>query len=197
VRQPVSALIEALPAPVGDADASRDHVILFLGDLSERKGFPDVVAVWPEVRQAAPHARLLVIGRGAGTDTAHALADVDENVTVLIDPPREEIARRLRSAKVLVLPSRRRPLWREQVGLPIVEGLANGCLVVTTTETGLAEWLSRHGHGVLPEAEVPSRLGAALVAAVTSPRSPAEVQADLPPTDGRQAAQEWMTTAPR
>jgi glycosyltransferase involved in cell wall biosynthesis len=195
-RQPVDALIEALPARVGDAGESRQQVILFLGDLSERKGFPDVLAAWPEVRRVVPQARLLVIGRGAGSDAAIALAEADDRVTALIDPPRAEIARLLRSAKVLVLPSRRRPLWREQVGLPIVEGLANGCLIVTTTETGIADWLARHGHWVLPEPSVSEGLGEAMVAAVTSVRSPAEVWADLPPTDGRQAAQEWLHRPP-
>ncbi|WP_394278957.1 glycosyltransferase [Microbacterium sp.] len=191
-HQPSAALIEALPAPIDGTDAVRDRVILFLGDLSERKGFPDVLAAWPEVRAAVPDAQLLIIGRGAGADAAAALAESDERVTVVIDPPRAEIARHLGSAKVLVLPSRRRPLWREQVGLPIVEGLASGCLVVTTAETGIADWLSNHGHHVLPESGLREGLAPALVAAVTSSRSPADVHADLLATDGRRAAHEWL-----
>lgn len=191
-HRPMSRLIEALPAAIEHVDASREPEIVFLGDLSERKGFPDVLAVWPEVRRRAPRARLLVIGRGAGAAEAVTLAGADPRVAALIDPPRAEIARRLRSAKVLVLPSRRRPLWREQVGLPIVEGLAHGCLVVTTTETGVADWLQRHDHWVLPENAVDKELSDALVAAVNSPRSAVEVQAALPLVDGRQAAQQWL-----
>lgn len=194
-RGPHGVLIEALPAPEPAAEASRDQVILFLGDLSERKGFTDVMDAWPAVRSAVPGARLLMIGHGAGADAVNALAATDERVTAIIDPPRGEIARRLRAAKVLVLPSRRRPLWREQVGLPLVEGLANGCLIVTTTETGIADWLSRHDHWVLPEADLPERLAEALVRAVTSTRTPADVQADLPRVDGRRAAQDWLYRA--
>ncbi|WP_413354852.1 glycosyltransferase family 4 protein [Microbacterium sp. 1P06AB] len=192
VRRPVSTLIEALPAPAGGTDAARDPIILFLGDLSERKGFLDVVAAWPGVRSAVPHARLLIVGRGAGSEEAAALAASDEMVTTVIDPPRANIAQLLGEAKVLALPSRRRPLWREQVGLPIVEGLAAGCLVVTTTETGIADWLSCHGHWVIPEPEASAALGAALIEAVGSSRDPADVRSDLPRVDGRQAAHEWM-----
>lgn len=191
-RAPRGVLIEALPAPEPVAAASREQVIVFLGDLSERKGFPDVIDAWPDVRSAVPGARLLVIGRGAGADALSSLAAADERVTAIIDPPRAEIAGLLRAAKVLVLPSRRRPLWREQVGLPLVEGLANGCLIVTTTETGIADWLSRHHHWVLPEADLPERLADALVTALTSTRTPAGVQADLPQVDGRRAAQDWL-----
>ncbi|MFJ6678202.1 glycosyltransferase [Microbacterium sp. NPDC091382] len=194
-RQPVSTLIEALPAPVDGADAARHPVILFLGDLSERKGFPDVIAAWPQVRAALPDARLVIVGRGPGAEEAVTLASADDRVTAVIDPPRADIARLLRNAKVLVLPSRRRPLWREQVGLPIVEGLAAGCLVVTTTETGISEWLARHGHWVIPEREVSAALGAALIEAVNSSREPGDVRSDLPPVDGRQAAHEWMHRA--
>ncbi len=194
-RQPARALIQALPTPVRTGEGPRDRVILFLGDLSERKGFPDVLSAWPDVRAAVPDARLVIIGRGVGADDALALAETDERVTVLIDPPRAEIAHVLGEVKVVALPSRRRPLWREQVGLPIVEGLANGCLIVTTGETGIAQWLSAHGHWVLPEASVGEDLPAALIAAVTSIRSPVEVHAALPPVDGRRAAQEWMHRA--
>lgn len=192
-RDPETALIEALPAR--DASAStgpRPATLAFVGDLSERKGFPALLATWPAVRAAVPDARLLIVGRGAGEADARQLADVDERVTVLIDPPREQIYRALRVAKVLTLPSRRRPLWREQVGLPIAEALAQGCTVVTTDETGIAPWLRAHGHHVVSEDAVDGELTGALIAALTSRRTPEDVWRDLPDRDGREAARAWM-----
>ena len=73
----------------------------------------------------------------------------------------------------------------EQVGLPIVEGLAAGCRVVTTTETGIADWLSAHGHRTLSVPTTPQALADALVAALDDQRPPAEIVADLPALDGR------------
>jgi glycosyltransferase involved in cell wall biosynthesis len=50
----------------------------------------------------------------------------------------------LRTSAVVAMPSVRRPGWREQIGLPLVEGLTHGCRVVTTAETGLADDLRDH-----------------------------------------------------
>ncbi|NYD68415.1 glycosyltransferase family 4 protein [Agromyces atrinae] len=188
--QPTATLVPALPVRADEPlPAVAEPTIVFLGDLSERKGFVDVLDAWPIVARHVPEARLRIIGRGVGEDAACDLAAADDAVTVDIDPPRPVIFAALREAKVLTLPSRRRPLWREQVGLPIVEGLARGCEIVTTPETGLAEWLDQHGHAVVTEAE---SLADALVGALRSTRSPSDIVADLPPVDGRVAAHDWL-----
>jgi glycosyltransferase involved in cell wall biosynthesis len=87
--------------------------------------------------------------------------------------------------------------WREQVGLPIVEGLAHGCRVVTTDQTGLAGWLREHadrGHRVVPAGGSGADLAAAVLAALTTPTGdgPGSVLADLPVRDGRLAADDWL-----
>ena len=194
-RRGAARLVEALPVAVdlGDgADAVRPPAILFLGDLSARKGFPDVAAAWPHVRDAVVNARFVIVGRGDGVAQAQALSDADPRVEFFVAPPREVILDQLTRAKVLVLPSRRRPLWKEQIGLPLVEGLAHGCVVVTTDESGIADWLSAHGHRVVPEAEVTDRLAEAMIDALNLAVTPADVQRTLPERDGRTVAREWL-----
>lgn len=191
-RWPVTRLFEAVPAPAVEVDGSlRTHSVVFLGDLSERKGFQLLVEAWPAVRDAVPDATLLVMGKGRLESTARALADADPRVEVVVDPPRAEIFRALGRSKVVALPSQPTPIWREQVGLPIVEGLSMGCLVVTTTETGLSDWLVQHGHHVVPPADL-AGLTEALVAALHDTTTPAEVVASLPAQDGRAAAEAWL-----
>lgn len=189
-------LIPALP--VADdtiaADQDRAPVVTFLGEFSERKGFPLLMRAWPTVKAAAPDARLVLIGKGAGADEARALGSRDEAVQVEIDPPRSRIFELLAESKVLALPSQPRPRWREQVGLPIVEALERGCLVVTTSETGLAPWLAEHGHGVIVDPADADGLAAALLDALRSDRTPGEVLADLPDRDGRAEAERWILT---
>ena len=68
-----------------------------------------------------------------------------------------------------MLPSQPTSAWREQVGLPIVEGLSYGCTIVTTTETGLAGWLSEHRHRVLPADANEAQLAAAIIDALRRP----------------------------
>ena len=186
--------IEALPAVCGcpGDDEKIPGRLLFLGDLSQRKGFDSVLAAWKTVRHRVPGATLTVVGRGALLDDAHAAAGADSRIHVIADPPRDVVHAELRRASVVVLPSRRRVAWREQVGLPIVEGLAHGCTVVTTDETGIADWLTRNGHGVVPAEAVAERLAPVLAEAATRPLDASTVRASLPDRDSRLAADAWL-----
>ncbi|PZR54257.1 glycosyl transferase family 1 [Xylanimonas oleitrophica] len=193
-RRAHTRTVLALPSPCtcpgGRAKAERS--LLFVGDLSPRKGFDHVLAAWPVVRERHDDARLVVVGRGELTGRAAALAAADDRVTFLPDPARDVVHRELDRACVLVLPSQRHGAWREQVGLPVVEGLAHGCTVVTTDETGLAAWLSAHGHRVVPAARTASDLPGALVGALAVPLRPGVVLGALPAHDARLAAGRWL-----
>jgi glycosyltransferase involved in cell wall biosynthesis len=168
----------------------RGHVV-FLGAFDHRKGLEQVLAAWPYVADRAPDLRLRLLGKGPLVAMAEEAAQRDD-VSLVVDPSRDEIHRSLAGARTLVLLSQPSSTWREQIGLPIVEGLAHGCQVVCTDETGLAAWLDDHGHHVLPPTASPQEVADAVVASVRSSRSPADVLADLPPVDGRRAADAWL-----
>lgn len=188
------ALIGALPAacPCPPEERGGPYEVIYLGDFSERKGFPLVLAAWPGVRRAFPDARLTIVGKGALTREALAEAETDSTIDVVLDPPRGEIHRQLRRAQVLVLPSQATPTWREQVGLPIVEGLAHGCSIVTTTETGLATWLAAGPHSVIPPDAPSSELAEAIEHQLRLATPKADILATLPAQDGRLAADSWL-----
>ncbi|MDJ0349979.1 glycosyltransferase family 4 protein [Cryobacterium sp. PH29-G1] len=190
-RDAISAVIPALPAPCGcPQDTGNDSGrVVFLGAFVPRKGLPNILAAWPQVTALRPDARLTLIGKGALESLAHEAVANDPTIELIVDPSRSEIHRQLRRACVLALPSQPTATWREQVGLPIVEGLAHGCRIVTTTETGLATWLSEHGHGVVDPDSAPEQLADAVVQALRAPRPAAD---DLPAVDGRLAADEWL-----
>jgi len=187
----VSAVIPALPSPCdcpfGDDPVGRR--VVFLGAFVARKGLPDILAAWPLVTAVLPDARLTLMGKGALEGLARRAATADATVDLVIDPPRAEIHRQLRRARVLTLPSQPTDSWREQVGLPIVEGLAHGCRIVTTTETGLATWLGEHSHEVVAPRMAPQLLADAVVRALQAPRPDLH---DLPAIDGRLAADAWL-----
>lgn len=188
-----STLIPALPARSDDVPtAPRGPGVAFVGAFTERKGLPQLVEAWPLVTQVVPQARLVLVGKGELEDVARALADRDPSVELVVDPPRDEIRRRLAASRVLVLASQPTPAWREQVGLPIVEGLEQGCRVVATTETGLAPWLELHGHGVVGVPTRPEALAAAIVEQLRGADDPAAVLATLPERDGRLEADRWL-----
>ncbi|MEY9954277.1 glycosyltransferase [Leifsonia sp. EB34] len=192
-RRQSTRIIPALPAPAeGAATGPREAVVGFLGAFDERKGLRELLAAWPLVRAARPSARLVLLGKGPLQELAEEAAADDPSIELTVDPPRSAIPDALRSIKALALPSQPRARWREQVGLPIVEGLANGCVIVTTRESGLSSWLETEGHHVVPSVSGAETLAAALIAALDDPRTPEDVLHSLPPVDGRRAADQWL-----
>lgn len=193
---PAATVVPALPvAAVATPPAKIADQVLFVGAFSDRKGIRQLLAAWPTVRAAHPTARLVVVGQGPLESTVTGRAAADESITVVLDPPRDRLRAHQAESPVIVLASQPTPRWREQVGLPIVEGLSYGGTVVTTAETGLATWLRDHGHRVIDDAGSTEDLAAALVSALADPLPVAEVLASLPPTDGRLAADAWLFSA--
>lgn len=188
-----SALVPALPTRCEQCDqvADEGQDVVFLGAFDARKGLRQLVESWPAVAASVPGARLRILGKGELQSLAEGLAERDE-VTLTVDPPREEIHRVLASSAVLVLLSQPAATWREQVGLPLVEGLAHGCRVVATTETGIADWLVEHGHEVVDPVAGAEEVAASVVRALGSGRTAEQVLADLPEVDGRLGADRWM-----
>lgn len=130
--------------PRVDGGTPRERTVLFLGTPSERKGFAVLTAAWEHAGAVDRGWRLVVADPSGATDRP-----VPTGVSIVADPPRATVHALLRAAAVVAMPSVRRPGWREQIGLPLVEGLTHGCRVVTTTETGLADDLRDHPRVVL------------------------------------------------
>ena len=179
-RDRCGACFPADPALGGDrVPAARE--LVFAAEFSERKAVDLLMAAWDAA--AVPGWRLRLLGWGPRTDQVVAWGAGRPDVEVVVAAGRAVVHDALRRAAAVVLPSRRVPGWREQIGLSIVEGLAHGCHVVATDETGLAAGLRAAGHTVLPAGD-----GAALAQALASvlPQLPPDKQ--LPGGRGRQPA---------
>ncbi|WP_116449784.1 glycosyltransferase [Blastococcus litoris] len=183
----------AVPQPCDcPAGGVRDAAtVLFVGAFKERKGIRQLMEAW-DALPADAGLRLRLIGTGELLPDVRTWAAAHPEVSLVVDPPRAEVHASLRAAHVLVLLSQRSGWWREQVGLPILEGLSHGCEVVTTDETGIADWLHRHGHRVVPVSADAPEIAAALRSAAAAGRTAEEVTADLPRTDTRADADRWL-----
>lgn len=195
-----SRIFEAVPSPcvcLATSIASRDlDRLVFVGALEERKGVPELMSAWDVVRERSPAARLTVVGKGSLTAKVIEWAAGKDDVEVVIDPPRELIHEALRSCAALVLLSQPGQFWREQIGLPILEGLAHGCEIVTTTETGLATWLDEHGHEVVHPGSAPRVIADAIISALARARQREGSLAELPHQDNRIIADDWLMSSP-
>jgi len=186
-------MFPAVPQPCDcPADGVRDAAtVLFVGAFKERKGIRQLMAAW-EALPAGSGLRLRLLGKGELLPEVETWAATRSEVEVVVDPPRDDIHASLRAAHVLVLLSQRSGWWREQVGLPILEGLSHGCEVVTTDETGIADWLRDHGHRVVPAGAAPGEVADAIRSAASAGRTAEEVCATLPRTDARIDADRWL-----
>jgi glycosyltransferase involved in cell wall biosynthesis len=189
-----TCLIEAVPAKCTCLDDSKKdpNLVVFVGSLEIRKGVPLLLEAWPLVKLGQPDARLVIVGKGLLQASVDAFSQGRSDVELVVDPPRADIHRLLRRARVVVLLSQAVDGWREQVGLPIVEGLAHGCRIVSTADTGLSCWLASNGHYVVPDSSLPavaSAMGGSLSGTIGEP---ANLLSRLPAEDGRRAAERWL-----
>lgn len=190
--QPQVKTFLALPSPASVKHPKSQFAVCFVGALDDRKGIKNLIEAWPAVAIAHPLAKLNVLGHGPLENMVREFVSSREDAELLVDPPRELIWGALRRSKCLVLPSQRTAKWREQVGLPILEGLANGCEVVTTRETGIADWLVENGHQVIDDPLSAEQLSLAIGRAISSERGSQEILDSLPSTDSRESAETWM-----
>ena len=162
--------------------------VLFLGPLATRKGFDTLLEAWPTVVARAPGAKLWVCGQGVLQDDLDRAIEQGRSITQILGASRLEIHELLARAEVLVSLPRSESRWREQIGLSIVEGLSHRCHIVTTSDTGIADWLALHGQTVIADGRSSSAAADALSKALCDPVA----ADDLPSVNGRAVAERWM-----
>lgn len=183
-----------LPTPCTCHGPERSSNLLFVGEFSDRKGIRQAMRLWDEVWDRAD-ITFTIIGQGPLLDPVLAWSKSHSNVQVVVDPPRAEIHTHLRLASALVLLSQSTPRWREQIGLPIMEGLAHGCEIISTDQTGYAEWLSENGHTVVSQDVDYTRLAEVMLGKIRTPRPAAQIVGTLPLTSSRHDFDRWMNSA--
>jgi len=169
-----------------------DFQVMFLGALDERKGIDAIMDAWPLVIRQFPNATLKILGKGPREDAVIDWVNSQRSTRIIIDPSRAEIHEELSSTTVLVLLSRTTPRWREQIGLPIIEGLSHACRIVATSATGISDWLKKHGHFVIDNPNDSDCVAAAIVAALNSRSLAQNILQSLPTQNGRTVAEDWL-----
>ncbi|MGC5248688.1 glycosyltransferase [Gordonia sp. DT219] len=173
-----------------DSNISNDkNGVLFVGEFSDRKGVRKLLDAWESTRRH--DTSLTIIGKGPLEKEVVNRAKVRNDIVVKIDPTRSEIHQMLWDARVVVLLSRRERRWREQLGLPIAEGLSHGCSIVSTDATGYSSWLRHHNHEIVSEDASPNDVANAIETSILKSDS-AKTLATLPTTDIRKEVDTWL-----
>lgn len=191
--RPTQELIWGLPsADVGLRNVEHSDELVFLGALDSRKGIVNLMAAWDQLADTLPNARLTILGKGPLQAEVANWASGRDRVSVQFDPERETIREVLSRSKALFLLSQPSSLWKEQIGLPIVEGLSFGLEIIASNESGISEWLRDNEHVVLEPSSSDDDLVEGIVKALKSARTHSEVAAALPDIDGRLEADKWL-----
>ena len=131
------------PAPAGQVEAVRRRLgldgpyLLGLGTVEPRKDLPTLVRAFAALAGELPHRLVLagLAGWGAGAlAAAVAASGVEDRIVIPGYVPEADKAALLTGADVFVYPSR-----YEGFGLPVLEAMACGAPVVTTTGGSLPE----------------------------------------------------------
>jgi glycosyltransferase involved in cell wall biosynthesis len=139
------------------------QVILFVGQLEERKGIRDLLEAFARL---PPESRLRLVGTGSLEPLVREAAQRNNHIEVVGHVPQAALGEELAGARCLVLPSITTPTDREPWGLVVNEAMAVGVPVVVSDAVGAAAGglvVDGENGFVIPEKE-PERLRQALAA---------------------------------
>ena len=146
-------------------------LVMFVGRLAHEKELDVLFEAWPAVeRELAAH--LVVVGNGPRDERLRSLARSRRIVFRPFECDRARLADLLAAADVFVSPGR-----VETFGLAALEAMASGTPVVTADQGGVAEQVADSGAGLAFPAGDAGALAAALLALLTSDRTPFESRA--------------------
>lgn len=129
----------------------RPTTVIFGGELSTRKGFDLLKAAWPLVVSNVPDATCSVYGPRSDVATTGLPLGMEYHG----DVSREELLQAIGTAKIACLPSR-----REVLPMFLLESMARGLAVVTTSVGELGQLNLEHG--VLKVAHDPQEIAEAI-----------------------------------
>lgn len=132
---------------------------VYTGRLVPEKRVEHLIEVWPEVRQAHPHAHLLILGDGPSEDTLQQQAGEGVRFLGRLD----DIVPYLQAADLFVLPSA-----TEGLSNSLLEAMACGLPVVATDVGGAPDVVTKAQSGLLVPAEDPTALQNAILTALSN-----------------------------
>lgn len=145
-------------------------VIGFIGRVVAEKGPEDLIAALPLVLKMVPDVRCCFLGDdqdgGMFIDHLRTVA-IQFGVEQHVDFKgfRTDVENALADFDVLAIPSR--PSMREGLPLAALEGLAAGCIVVATPNSGIPEVIRHRETGFLVDPHEPDDLARTIVIALT------------------------------
>ncbi|NMC36635.1 glycosyltransferase family 4 protein [Candidatus Beckwithbacteria bacterium] len=100
---------------------------LFIGRLEEQKGVFELVQVWQKIRKNHPFTQLEVLGSGPLEKYIKRHGVIPKKI------PYQQIVKHMQQVDLLILPSKPTKYWEEYLGMVLLESMATGLPIVTTS----------------------------------------------------------------
>lgn len=149
-----------------DSDARESGLIVSVGRLDAIKGFETLVDACAALARDEQPFRCVLIGEGplrAKLQSRIDAAGIASQMTMPGAQPAESVRALLAQASVFVLPSRVTPEGdRDGIPVALMEAMAAGTPVVSTTVSGIPELIESGQHGLLVAPDEPAALATAI-----------------------------------
>jgi glycosyltransferase involved in cell wall biosynthesis len=150
----------------GEIIKSNGPIILFAGEVGERKGVYDLLAVIPELARQVPRVTLQLAGNGE-LEKVRSVAEslkIETHIQLTGWISTEKMMGHYLQADLFVLPS-----YHEGMPLAILEAMASGLPVVSTRVGGIPELIGEGENGFLINPGDRQALLMALISLITDP----------------------------
>ena len=158
-------LCTAIPA-ISYTTTTVNQNVLFLGRLSQEKGFPELLDAMQIVSKAVPKCRLVCAGTGDSAEVYRQIAN--RNLASLVDlhswVEGPDKYRLLKQATLFVLPSH-----YEGIPMSIIEAMAFGIPVIATHVGGIPDMITHGKEGLLVQPGDGTGLGQAILTLLNNP----------------------------
>ncbi len=149
-----------------------DGLVLFAGRLEPKKGVDTLLRACSLLLKRGLHFTCVIAGDGPSLNDLKHLSkklELTDTVVFIGWQSQEETRSRIMDASVLVLPSRRLGNGdRDGIANVLVEAMALGTPVLTTTASAAPEVIADQVNGLLVPPDDPAKLAEALATALTS-----------------------------
>ncbi len=125
---------------------SKELIVLFAGEVGERKGAYDLLSIVPDLIRRVPQARVLLVGNGDPVRIGAAIHSIqlEDRLQWLGWVSPKEMIGIYHQADLFVLPS-----YHEGLPMAILEAMASGLPVVSTRVGGIPELIGNGENGFL------------------------------------------------
>jgi L-malate glycosyltransferase len=154
------------PSPTGGRSSDGSTVILFLANISERKGILDMLNAFDRLGSSFPDARLWIAGGGEHEQSSRAIASrlsCAGRIRFLGRQNREQALELYRMADIYCLPSHGEPF-----GMTVAEAMSCGLPAVVTNSGGV-RWIVDADGGIRVPERAPEELARALAELISAP----------------------------